>query len=106
MYAWKSTHTHAALTVSSQSIMSGKLTAACALVWLAASVDLGVPLEIVLTDEAIETDRTLKLAIVEMGLDVRLDVFFAAELLVAVFKSAGVLVAGIRTSHVGVDGRL
>jgi hypothetical protein len=46
-------------------------------------VDLSVPLEVVLADEALAAVRALELAVPEVGLHVRLDVLLAAEALAA-----------------------
>jgi hypothetical protein len=52
-------------------------------------VDLGVAFEIVAAHETLATVVAAELAVAEVGLNVRLDVFFSAEFLVAVFVLAG-----------------
>lgn len=92
--AVKGTDAHAALAVAGEGVVAGEAVAALAGVGLDAGVDLGVALEVVLADEALVAGRALVLAVVEMGLDVRLDVLLAAKLLAAVVVQAHPLAVG------------
>lgn len=87
----KGADTHASLTVSCESIVARKFVAAVARIWLDACVNLGVSLEIVLTNKALPAGWALILAVVQMGLNVGLDVFFATKLFSTVVKQTSPL---------------
>lgn len=72
------------LAMACQSIMTGKCVAAQAWVWLGPGMDFGVSFEIVTSHKTLAAVVASKLSIAEVGLDMRLDVFFPAEFLVAV----------------------
>jgi hypothetical protein len=94
-YALEGTDAHPALAMTGQRIMAREAVATGTRVGLDTTVDLGVALEVVLANEALATVRALELAVPEMGLHVGLDVFFAAEALVAGGEEAEVfLVCG------------
>ena len=86
--AFECTDAHTSLAMSCQSIVPGEGIAACTGVWLAARVDLGVAFEVVASNKALVAVVAAELTIAKMCLDMRLDVFFAAELFVAVFVFA------------------
>lgn len=64
--------------------MSGKAVAAKAWIWFDTTVNLCMSLQVVLAYKTLLAVRALELTIAEMGLDMRLDIFFATKALVAV----------------------
>ena len=75
-----------------QGIVPSKAVTTQARVGLDAGMDLGVTLEVVLSNEAFLTRRAFELSIVEMCLYVGFDVLFTAKLLVAVLEDTYPLV--------------
>lgn len=84
----KCTNAHTTLPMSSQGIMPGKGIATRTWVRFAAGVNLGMALEIVASDEAFLAMVATELSVTQMSLNMRLDVLFSAESLVAVFVLA------------------
>lgn len=71
--------THTALTMASEGVHASECASAETNIVLYPHVDLGVPLEIVLADEALLADVAHELPVTEMSLDVCADVLAAAE---------------------------
>ena len=83
--ALKCSYAHSSLTMPGQGVVSRKGIATPARVWLDPGVDLGVPLEIMLSDKAFLANQALELAISKMGLDMGFDIFLSPKPLVAVW---------------------
>ena len=87
-HALEGTNAVTALPVAGEGVVARKRVAAEAGVRLRARMDLGVALEIVAAHKTLAAVVAAELAVAQVGLHVRLDVFFAPELLVAVFVLA------------------
>lgn len=72
--------------------MPGERVATEAGIWLGASMDLCMTFQVVTSNEALSAMIATELSITKMGLDMRLDVLFPAEALVAIFVLAHPLV--------------
>jgi hypothetical protein len=84
--------THAPLSVSSESVLPGECVAAETWIGFGASMNLGVPFEIVAAHESFVAVIALELPIVEVSLDVRFDVLLPAKSLIAIVEFANPLV--------------
>jgi hypothetical protein len=85
----KATNTHAALAMASESILPGKSSVAGTLVRLVTGVDLGVTLQIMLSDKTLAASIAPELSITQMCLDMGANVFSPTESLVTSRKEAG-----------------
>lgn len=82
--------------------MPGKPVTARTHVWLDATMNLAVSLEVVLAYKTFVAMITAKLSVAKVGLDVRLDVFFAPKFLPAtVVHAHPFLVNQVRTADEG-----
>lgn len=93
-YALECTNAHAALAMAGESIVAREAITAGTWVGLDTAVDLGMALEIVLANEALTAVRALELAVAQVGLHVRFDVFLASETFVAGGEEAEVFLVG------------
>jgi hypothetical protein len=69
--------------------MAGKAISAKTGIRLNSTMNFCMSFEIMLPDEALLAVRTLILAIAKMGLNMRFDVFFTSESLLAIWKQTG-----------------
>ena len=82
-YTLKSANTHPALAMPCQSIVPGEAVAASARVRFDPAVDLRVPLEVMLPNEALPAVIAAELSVTKMGLDMGFYVLLSAEFLIA-----------------------
>jgi hypothetical protein len=87
--------------MAGQSIMAGEAVSASTWVWLDTAVDLGVALQVMLSDKALAAMGALKLTISQMGLHVGLDILLATETLITLWEEAHpLLVDRVRAGNV------
>ena len=89
---FKCSDAHSPLPMSRQSVVAGKCVTAEACVRFRASMDLGVPFQVVSSNETLFAVVASELSVTQVSLDMRLDVFFATKLLVTVLELASPLV--------------
>lgn len=95
---------HSSLSVPSQSIVPSEYIATKTFIWFVSSVNLGVTLQVMSTNEALVAMITLILAITKVGLDVGLDIFFSSEPpLAAGVKANPLSILRVRARDVGGD---
>jgi hypothetical protein len=96
--------THVPLTVTSESIRAAETIATEADEWFLALVSLCMALKVVTTNEFAATMKTFVLAVIQVSLNMRLNIFTTAKAFITVWVPADELViAQIRTLHVRLD---
>lgn len=88
---FESTNTHSTLAMPSQCVVSSKRVAAETGIWLRASMDLCVALEVMATNKTLLAMIASELTIAQMCLDVGLDVLLPAKFFAAIFVGAHIL---------------
>lgn len=74
--------------MASKGVVPGEAVPALAWIWLYSTVDLGMSLQVVLSNKALFAMRTLELSVAKMGLYMRLDVLLSSKTLLTVWVQA------------------